>query len=240
MTRSKTVSHVIEAPSLADGTNLGRFCVRCQTGVREDKREIVDGKGQNWIASVCRPSLSSSTGSLIERTPPDDSATLAAARQRPFSFFLRATLDFFNDFTRWRDALINRVHQKCVNRCASLLRESNSRNLESLFFFLFPPARTDRNEWRAVSSRKVTVDVRSVCEVCRSDDVKDIGKNLGCDTVRVRRIGACAVIRTDRGTGKTRQDRETDVVQTIDLDFSVALDRLRYLALTMSSLLVAP
>lgn len=38
----------------------------------------------------------------------------------------------------------------------------------------------------------------------------------------------------------TRRDSgETDVVQKIDLDFPVAMDGLRYLALTMSSLFVA-
>lgn len=46
------------------------------------------------------------------------------------------------------------------------------------------------------------------------------------------------VIRRGHRAEKTRQDREADVVQTIDLDFPMALDRLRYLALTMSSLFV--
>lgn len=45
-------------------------------------------------------------------------------------------------------------------------------------------------------------------------------------------------MRRGRRAKKTRQVRETDVVQTIDLDFPMALDRLRYLALTMSSLFV--
>lgn len=49
------------------------------------------------------------------------------------------------------------------------------------------------------------------------------------------------MIRRDRGATNTREDRrETDVVQKADLDIPVALDRLRYLALTMRSLSVTP
>lgn len=54
-------------------------------------------------------------------------------------------------------------------------------------------------------------------------------------------LSGAVVTRWDPGTKKTRLDRgSTDVVQKADLDFPVALDRLRYLALTMSSLSVLP
>lgn len=85
------VSRVIEAPSLANGTNPIRE--RCQTCVCKDKREIVYGKGQNWIASVSvEPRFLDVPVSSIHTQPAD------ASFARPFPSSAPPSI-FFNDFT---------------------------------------------------------------------------------------------------------------------------------------------
>lgn len=127
------VSLVIEAPSLANGTNLTDSPYVAKLASAKTK-----GKSPRARVEVesfqCRLSLGSLTYSIIGRTP---SVTLVDDRQRPFPSSSSSALPwiFFNDFTRWRDVLINSP-AKCVNQCPvaswKLLQKF-------LFFFIFPP-----------------------------------------------------------------------------------------------------